>query len=69
MWREGGYVYWVRLRVVLSGCGFRSAHGYRLQEVEIRVPGLILSPKVAPGVRRDLAGTIDVAPTLLALAG
>lgn len=44
-------------------------HGYGLDPVEIRVPALILSPKLPPGVREDVAGSIDVAPTLVALAG
>lgn len=45
------------------------AHGKRLTEEQIRVPLVILSPRVEPGVRGDVAGSIDVAPTLLSLAG
>lgn len=45
------------------------AHGLRLTDEQIRVPLVILSPRVAPGRRRDVAGSVDVAPTLLALAG
>ena len=44
-------------------------HGYGLGEVEIRVPAIVLSPDFEPGVRHDVAGSIDVATTLLALAG
>jgi arylsulfatase A-like enzyme len=51
------------------GEGGSLAHGNRLTAVEIRVPALILSPRVTPGVRQDVAGSIDVAPTLLAMAG
>lgn len=44
-------------------------HGMRLTEEQIRVPLVILSPRVAPGRRRDVAGSVDVARTLLSLAG
>lgn len=45
------------------------AHGKRITEEQIRVPLVILSPEVEPGVRGDVAGSIDVATTLLSLAG
>jgi arylsulfatase A-like enzyme len=45
------------------------AHGSRLTEAEIRVPLFVLSPRVEPSRRRDVAGSVDVAATLLALAG
>lgn len=45
------------------------AHGKRITEEQIRVPLVILSPQVEPGMRGDVAGSIDVAPTLLSLAG
>lgn len=44
-------------------------HGKRLTPEQIQVPLFILSPEVDPGVRRDVAASVDVAPTLLALAG
>lgn len=45
------------------------AHGKRLTDEQVRVPLVILSPRVEPGLRRDVAGSVDVARTLLALAG
>jgi arylsulfatase len=44
-------------------------HGSRLSAVEIHVPAILISPELAAGQRHDVAGAIDVAPTLLALAG
>ena len=44
-------------------------HGSRLNEVQLRVPFFIVSPRIEAGLRTDLAGSIDVTPTLLALAG
>jgi arylsulfatase A-like enzyme len=44
-------------------------HGDGLSEAEIRVPAFVLSPRAAPGVRDDVCGSVDVAATLLALAG
>jgi arylsulfatase A-like enzyme len=44
-------------------------HGWRTSEEEIHVPAVLLSPRVAPGVRADVAGSVDVAATLLSLAG
>jgi arylsulfatase A-like enzyme len=51
------------------GDGGSLGHGFQLGDVEIRVPALILSPRLEAGVRHGLAGSIDVAPTLLSLAG
>jgi arylsulfatase A-like enzyme len=51
------------------GEGGALAHGMRLTEEQIRVPLVILSPRLPPGVRPDVAGSVDVARTLLALAG
>ena len=45
------------------------AHGRRLTSGQIHVPFFVLSSKVKPGVRNDIGGSIDVAPTLYALAG
>ena len=45
------------------------AHGMRVTEEQIRVPLVILSPEVEPALRGDVAGSIDVATTLLSLAG
>lgn len=44
-------------------------HGKRVIRSQVHVPGIVLSPRVAPAVRSDAAGSIDVMPTLLALAG
>lgn len=44
-------------------------HGRRLTEATLRVPLFVLSPSVTPGVRSDPVGTVDLAATLLALAG
>jgi hypothetical protein len=44
-------------------------HGRRLTPAQIHVPLVVLSPVVSSAVREDVAGSIDVAPTLLALAG
>ena len=51
------------------GEGGAVAHGLRLTDEQIRVPLVILSPRVAAGVRGDVAGSVDVAATLLSLAG
>lgn len=45
------------------------AHGRRLIPSQLHVPCLIRSPRFEPGARFDVAGSIDVAATLLALAG
>jgi arylsulfatase A-like enzyme len=45
------------------------AHGSRLTASQIHVPCLIRSPRVRPGVRHDVAGSVDVFATLLDLAG
>lgn len=41
----------------------------RLQEETLRVPLLVKWPRGKAGVRRDLAETVDLAPTILAAAG
>jgi arylsulfatase A-like enzyme len=46
-----------------------TGHGRRVSRAEVQVPLVIVSPRVAPGLRRDDAGTIDVTATVLALAG
>jgi arylsulfatase A-like enzyme len=51
------------------GEGGSLAHGNRLTEVEIHVPAFLVSPTLAARRRDDVAGAIDVTPTLLALAG
>jgi len=51
------------------GEGGSIGHGDRLSAAEIHVPAILISPKLAPGRRDDVAGAIDVAPTLLSLAG
>jgi arylsulfatase A-like enzyme len=45
------------------------AHGKRVTRGQVHVPCVVLSPRVAPAVRTDVAGSIDVAATLLALSG
>ena len=45
------------------------AHGKRLTPPQIRVPLLIRSPAVEAGIDRRIAATVDLAPTLLTLAG
>jgi arylsulfatase A-like enzyme len=44
-------------------------HGDRLSDAEIHIPAFLISPRLAPGRRDDVAGVIDVAPTLLSVAG
>jgi len=44
-------------------------HGDRLTEAQLHVPLVILSPRLAAGVRDDPAGSVDIAATLLAMAG
>jgi len=51
------------------GEGGSLGHGFRLTEEQIHVPAFVLSPRVAPGVRGEVASSVDVARTLLALAG
>jgi arylsulfatase A-like enzyme len=45
------------------------AHGLRITDEQIHVPLVIFSPDLEPAVRGDVAGSIDVATTLLSLAG
>jgi arylsulfatase A-like enzyme len=47
----------------------RLGHGRHLVEQVVHVPTLIASPRMSPGVRRDVAGSIDLFTTLLSLAG
>ena len=49
--------------------GLYCAHGEDLSEVQLRVPLLVRLPGAASAVRTDRVRHIDVAPTLLALAG
>jgi arylsulfatase A-like enzyme len=51
------------------GEGGALGHGKRLVDVQIRVPLFILSPRVRPGLRSEPVGSVDIAPTLLSLAG
>jgi arylsulfatase A-like enzyme len=51
------------------GEGDSLGHGVRLQESEIRVPALLLSPALASGLRHDTAGSVDVAATMIRFAG
>ncbi len=44
-------------------------HGKRLVPEQVRVPLVLVSPRVRAGQREDTAGSVDVAVTLLALAG
>ena len=44
-------------------------HGKRVSPPQIHVPTMLLSPAVSAGRRADVAGSVDVAPTFLALAG
>ncbi len=44
-------------------------HGSRLTPEQIHVPAFILSPRLEPGLRMGIASSVDVLPTLLALAG
>jgi arylsulfatase A-like enzyme len=44
-------------------------HGKALHAAQIVVPLFIASPLVAPGRRDEVTGSVDIAPTLLALAG
>lgn len=45
------------------------AHGHTLYEELLHVPLMLRAPGVAPGVEDTAVGTLDVAPTLLQLAG
>ena len=51
------------------GDGDSVGHGARLNQAELRVPAFIISPKVAPELRNDVSSALDIAPTLLSLAG
>jgi arylsulfatase A-like enzyme len=51
------------------GEGGSLGHGTRLSPEQLHVPAFLVSPVVEPGERSDVAGSIDVMPTLLALAG
>lgn len=45
------------------------AHGRRLTPGQIHVPLIVRSPRLGPGRRSEVTGSVDVAPTLLSLAG
>lgn len=45
------------------------SHGFTLFEEQVRVPLLILAPGLTPAVVREPVSLVDVAPTVLALAG
>ncbi len=51
------------------GEGGSLGHGFRLTEEQIHVPAFVVSPRVEPGVRSEVASSLDVARTLLSLAG
>ncbi len=51
------------------GEGGSIGHGKRLIPSQIRVPLVLISPQLEPGTRQDPTGSVDVAATLLALAG
>jgi arylsulfatase A-like enzyme len=44
-------------------------HGRRLTEAQLRVPLVIRSPRVPPGRRSEPVSSVDVAATLVSLAG
>jgi arylsulfatase A-like enzyme len=44
-------------------------HGRRVTAPQIHVPFFILSPRLRAGVRRDVAGSVDVPRTIFGLAG
>jgi arylsulfatase A-like enzyme len=44
-------------------------HGTRVSAEQVRVPLIIVSPRLEPALRRDVVGTVDVTATILALAG
>jgi arylsulfatase A-like enzyme len=48
---------------------FWFTHGRYLSEALVRVPLILRAPGLTPGVRDDVAGLLDLAPTLLALLG
>jgi hypothetical protein len=44
-------------------------HGDHATPEQVHVPTFIVSPRLEPGLRSDVAGSVDLAPTLLSLAG
>jgi membrane-anchored protein YejM (alkaline phosphatase superfamily) len=44
-------------------------HGRRVTRAQVQVLLVVVSPRVAPGIRRDTAGTVDLTATVLNLAG
>ena len=44
-------------------------HGARLTDAELHVPAFIISPRVSPGSDHEVVASVDIAPTLLSLAG
>ncbi len=51
------------------GEGGALAHGKRLTPEQIQVPLFILSPRIKPGRNHRITGSVDIAATLLDLAG
>lgn len=45
------------------------SHGQRLIPSQVHVPLLVRSPRIEPGARADISGSIDVYSTLLSMAG
>ena len=44
-------------------------HGHHLIDEQLHVPSFVVSPRGEPGIRREVAGTVDFAATILSLAG
>jgi len=44
-------------------------HGTTLSDVQVHVPLIVFSDRIAPGTRADPVGSVDVTATLLSLAG
>ena len=51
------------------GEGDSVGHGARLNDAELHVPAFIISPRVTAGTNDDIVASVDVAPTLMSLAG
>jgi arylsulfatase len=68
-WAETAVVFTADHGESLGEDDYWFAHGAFLSDALVRVPLLIRSPGVAPGVRHDIASGVDLAPTLLRLVG